>query len=69
MSTYRSREAWHAAVRHAGALFGLPPPPEGAPAADLPYPQLRESRSGAQLAPSAYLTEHYSPSGGARLGP
>lgn len=60
-------ETWYAAVRHTGALFGLPLPDEGVSSSDLPYPQLLESISNAQLAPGVSITEHYNRPGGVHL--
>ncbi|KAK9829168.1 hypothetical protein WJX72_004282 [[Myrmecia] bisecta] len=63
-----TQEAWHAVVRHVGHLFQLPPRPESAPADpdSLPFPQLSRTVSSAQVAPAAYMSEHYSPPGAAQ---
>ena len=68
----RTTECQHAAVRHCGNLLQLEPRQTDSPtvftpssAECLPFPLLADSRSGAQLAPTSHLPEHFSRPGGA----
>ncbi len=64
MGTYRSVEAWHAAVRHAGALFQLPSP-ETDDDNPLPYPALEHAsaRPSTKLVSGLHLVQDSPPPG------
>jgi len=64
MATYRSVEAWHAAVRHAGALLQLPTLETGDDN-PLPYPALEHAsaRPNTKLVSGLHLVEHPPPPG------
>ncbi|KAF8060476.1 hypothetical protein HT031_004652 [Scenedesmus sp. PABB004] len=68
MCAVRSADAWWAAVRHAGFVFGLQPNDDPFDSFGLPYPDLSLTISQIQMEPAANLLEHFNtPGTAARL--
>lgn len=59
----QTEDAWHAAVRHTGALFELTPNEDPFDNMALPYPQLSTTITSIHMEPGTKIYEHYNPPG------